>query len=83
MSMERPSEIGELLATLRGENRLTACVVCRYWRQNRDDERTPQWGTCLRMSVQPFPGMVAVSEDPELGAMLITHPKHYCSEFEE
>ncbi len=73
----------ELMDMVRNKDRpLKACFICRYWKEERDDPRQPRWGTCLRMSVQPFPGMMPMSEDPEMGAMLTTSPRFWCSEYE-
>ncbi len=73
----------ELIDMVRNKDSpLKACFICRYWQEQRDDPRQPRWGSCVRMSTQPAPGMMAMSEDPEMGAMLVTHPQHYCSEFE-
>lgn len=83
MGLASEEEMQALIRMIRGEDRTSrACFVCRYWREMRDDGRTPRWGTCVRMSVQPFPGMMPMSEDPEMGAMLTTHPQFYCSEYE-
>lgn len=83
MGLVPEEEIQYLIRMLRGEGGATrACFTCRYWQEMRDDARSPRWGTCVRMSVQPFPGMMPMSEDPEMGAMLTTHPQFFCSEHE-
>ena len=80
---ESTMSVEELFELLRGGREKQACWMCRFWVENRDDERQPRWGTCTRMATQPFPLMFPMSEDPELGAMLITHPKFHCSEYAE
>ncbi len=75
------NELHELMQSWAAPPR--ACWLCRFWQENREDERQPRWGTCLRMGSQPFPLMYALSEDPEMGATFVTHPKFYCSEYSE
>lgn len=74
--------IDELFQMLQGTRDQRACWLCRFWQEERDDQRQPRWGNCLRMAAQPPPLMFAVAEDSNMGATLMTHPKFWCAEFD-
>ena len=59
-----------------------ACLFCRWWQEDREDQRSPRWGACLRPAGQPPALFHALAEDEAMGARLMTHPKHYCAEFD-
>lgn len=80
---EETVSIDELFQMLRGSRETRACWLCRFWQEERDDPRQPRWGACLRMASQPPPLMAPVGQELSEAAMLMTHPKFYCSEFDE
>lgn len=74
--------VDELFNILKGDRETRACWLCRFWQEERDDQRQPRWGTCLRPAAQPPPLAFPVAEDPTYGCRLMTHPKFYCSEWD-